>query len=474
MGKQILSKSADITGLEPDKNQRFDCTSCGIGKSARPHHPKVDQRAERVGACVMVDFWGPFRVPGLNGEKYLLNFIDSHSRFSYMIAVQSKTDFLKCFQQVVLYYKSLGHSISEIRADNDSVIKDRNVQLWANNNGIRFTWTPPYSHESNGVVERHWRTITEMAYTFLLSSGVSLKFWTYAALHSNYIRNRLPHKALGKNVTPYELMFSKRPDMRNVRIFGCTAYAHIDASLRKKLDDRALQCIYLGQDPFSSGFLLYSQNQNRVVSRGMVRFVEEYDRNGNLLVQSQAKDDCIELIRTQERMGVQDTVMESPDDVPNSVPNSVPEISAPQTIPFSESGLTGCSKCRYSLTGCKACNPNKYIQQQSVPIVPQNTPFPDPQNEPEPSFVPEPEPPEPKNLFNPADICCDKRKYSDIQDILDYYCIPETKTSDSNSWTVQVGVVKLKLLSGRIIWVTLKQVLGFEGIADTSDFPKSC
>jgi hypothetical protein len=36
-----------------------------------------------------------------------------------------------------------------------------------------------------------------------------------------------------------ELVTGERPDLSNLRVFGCPAHVHIDASLRKKFGDKA-------------------------------------------------------------------------------------------------------------------------------------------------------------------------------------------------------------------------------------------
>ena len=43
-----------------------------------------------------------------------------------------------------------------------------------------------------------------------------------------------------------ELVTGERPDLNTLRVFGCLAYVHIDASLRKKLGDKDWKGTFAG------------------------------------------------------------------------------------------------------------------------------------------------------------------------------------------------------------------------------------
>nr|GEW92370.1 zinc finger, CCHC-type [Tanacetum cinerariifolium] len=53
-------------------------------------------------------------------------------------------------------------------------------------------------------------------------------------------------KKLFSYKTPYEALYNRKPNLENLRIFGCTAYAKITIPHLKKLDDRTIPMIYLG------------------------------------------------------------------------------------------------------------------------------------------------------------------------------------------------------------------------------------
>nr|GFB98372.1 zinc finger, CCHC-type [Tanacetum cinerariifolium] len=105
--------------------------------------------------------------------------------------------------------------------------------------------TTPYSLQQNRVVERRNRTVLSTTRSMMKAMKLTLTFWTEAVRHAIYILNSVPTRAL-IDKTPYEALYNRKPNLENLRIFGCTAYAKITIPHLKKLDDRSIPLIYLG------------------------------------------------------------------------------------------------------------------------------------------------------------------------------------------------------------------------------------
>nr|GEV48098.1 zinc finger, CCHC-type [Tanacetum cinerariifolium] len=83
-----------------------------------------------------------------------------------------------------------------------------------------------------------------------------------AVRHAIYILNRVPTRAL-VDKTPYEALYNRKPNLENLRIFGCTAYAKITITHLQKLDDRSIHVIYLGVEEGSKAYRLYDPKGKR-------------------------------------------------------------------------------------------------------------------------------------------------------------------------------------------------------------------
>ena len=69
--------------------------------------------------------------------------------------------------------------------------------------GIIHEVTPPYSPQSNGVVERKNWILTDLVNAMLESAGMPYEWWGEAILTANFVLNRVVTKNR-EAVTPYE------------------------------------------------------------------------------------------------------------------------------------------------------------------------------------------------------------------------------------------------------------------------------
>jgi ATP-binding cassette subfamily B (MDR/TAP) protein 1 len=86
------------------------------------------------------------------------------------------------------------------------------------------------------------RTIISKARCMLSNAGLDRHFWAEAASTACYLINRSPSIAINKK-TPIEVWSGSPTNYLELRVFGCTVYAHVDNG---KLEPRAVKCIFLG------------------------------------------------------------------------------------------------------------------------------------------------------------------------------------------------------------------------------------
>jgi hypothetical protein len=59
--------------------------------------------------------------------------------------------------------------------------------------------------------------------------------WGEEEIMTIYVQNISPHRIL-KDMTPEESFSGKKPNVENLRIFGCPVYSHIPKDKRNKLE----------------------------------------------------------------------------------------------------------------------------------------------------------------------------------------------------------------------------------------------
>ena len=75
-------------------------------------------------------------------------------------------------------------------------------------------------------------------------------------------------------MTPYEGYRKKKPNVEHIRVFGCIAYAKVEAKLLRKLDDRTRMLVHLGTEPGSKAYRLFDPNTRKIIVNRDVVFDE--------------------------------------------------------------------------------------------------------------------------------------------------------------------------------------------------------
>ena len=88
-----------------------------------------------------------------------------------------------------------------------------------------------------------------------------------------YLRNRNPTTAL-KETTPYECLFKRKPDVANLKVFGCLSLVHIPDNQRKKLEAKSRKAIFVGYPDNVKGYKLYDPVSSKFIRSRDVVFLE--------------------------------------------------------------------------------------------------------------------------------------------------------------------------------------------------------
>ncbi|KAK3290020.1 hypothetical protein CYMTET_2561 [Cymbomonas tetramitiformis] len=288
-----------------------NCMACQVAAPKRPSQttdrgrvPKsvrkvVDKRevSVKMGQLTFTDHGGPF-VTSTKGYRGYTIHVDDFSDVCHFYVWKQKLEYVDALEDYRKMVRATGRVFLEeetrveqvvydldvlvLHSDNDSTIVSGKTKKYCEDNAIVQRTTSPYLHENNARAETMNKFLHTKARAMLATAGLPATMWPLAMRHAVYLINRLCKAGLGMQSSLQVL--NQKYDLSVLRVFGCRAYAFIDASLRSKLADRATPLIYVGHEERSTAYLLYSQDKEKVVRSGMVRFDERVDLYGKLVM----------------------------------------------------------------------------------------------------------------------------------------------------------------------------------------------
>ena len=108
----------------------------------------------------------------------------------------------------------------------------------------------------------------------LHQKSLPLEFWGEVVNTSVYILNRISSRTL-HGETPFTKWYGYKPDVSHFKEFGSVCYAHVPKQVRKKLDSKAHECLFLGFCPTSKAYRLWSIHKRKILHSRDVIFDEE-------------------------------------------------------------------------------------------------------------------------------------------------------------------------------------------------------
>jgi transposase InsO family protein len=251
--EDVVKLQTLVTGMAVTSGDTGKCNSCLTEKAKRAPIRKGQKvsRAEKPLDVVHSDVLGPMQTVSSDGYRYVVSFVDSFSRFVAVYFLKTKSATLDKVRQFVADYGTPRVLVT----DNGGEYASKEAAEFYATRGIRKEWTSPYTPEENGKAERLWSTLTDMTRCILKRAHMSNSFWVRGIATSAYTKNRCRHASIEQG-TPYEAFYGKKPDVSNLRVFGCKAYVYVQKEFRKKLDSRARCGVFVGYDECSQGYLV--------------------------------------------------------------------------------------------------------------------------------------------------------------------------------------------------------------------------
>ncbi|GJQ89290.1 putative ribonuclease H-like domain-containing protein [Tanacetum coccineum] len=144
-------------------------------------------------------------------KKYCLVVTDDYSRFTWVFFLTTKDETSEILKRFIKEIENLvDKKVKIIRSDNGTEFKNKVMDDFCREKGIKREYSVARTPQQNGVAERRNRTLIEAARTMLADSKLPTTFWAEAVSTACYVQNRVlvvkPH-----NKTPYELFRENKP-----------------------------------------------------------------------------------------------------------------------------------------------------------------------------------------------------------------------------------------------------------------------
>jgi transposase InsO family protein len=208
------------------------------------------------------------------GYKYVITFIDGKSRYTCTYLLKNKSGALTAYTQYTAWFERQSGRVHKIvRTDNGGEYTSKEFADLLSRAGTYHQTTIPHTPEQGGAYERWNLTSANKIRCALIESQLPASFWGELMMTATYLTNISPTASL-KNMTPFESFYGYKPDIRNLRTIGCTAYALNTSPNRKKLDQRAIRCILVGYLNTQKGWRLYNPDTKSFIHSRSVTFNE--------------------------------------------------------------------------------------------------------------------------------------------------------------------------------------------------------
>ena len=144
--------------------------------SKSPFTRHGDRVTELLG-LVHTNVYGPMTTQAKEGYSYFIIFIDDLSRFSYVYLMKHKSEAFDKFKEYQsMVEKQTGHSIKALRSDRGGEYLSSEFLNHLKDKGIISEWTPPYTLQLNGVIERRNCTLLNMVRSMMSFTVLSIFF----------------------------------------------------------------------------------------------------------------------------------------------------------------------------------------------------------------------------------------------------------------------------------------------------------
>nr|GEY09604.1 putative ribonuclease H-like domain-containing protein [Tanacetum cinerariifolium] len=260
------------------------CVACLKGKQHRASYKsKVLNPITKPLFMLHMDLFGPTFMNSLMRNKYCLVITDDYSKFTWVFFLVTKDETSEILKNFIKEIENLvDKKVKIIRCDNGTKFKNKVMDDFCREKGIKREYCVARTPQQNGVAKRRNRTLIEAARTMLADSKLPTTFWAEVVSTACYVQNRVlivkPH-----NKTPYELFRGFKPALSFMRLFRCHVAILNTLDNLGKFDGKSDEGFFVGHSFSSKAFRVYNTRTRKVEENLHIGFLENKpikERNG--------------------------------------------------------------------------------------------------------------------------------------------------------------------------------------------------
>lgn len=278
-----LVNGLNLHGTRPDD----PCQGCELAKGQQKPFKPENGRITLPGWTVSCDFWGPHKYATPKGACWAVVMSDEGSGFIWVYIVAHKSAVPDCLRETLTFCKRYQHKLQVFRTDYEAVLRGVDMEQIYRAEQIQHQHSAPYTPQQNGAAERAIRTVVTSARAMMLHADVDKRLWGDAMQTAAYVLNRTWRK--GRSATPFELFTGERPDVSNLRTFGCKAYVFLPKPLREsKMSANTKLMIFVGYPADAKAYRFWDPQAHKYFISTTAKFIE---RSANDIVSTSVGDE---------------------------------------------------------------------------------------------------------------------------------------------------------------------------------------
>ncbi|MBW0485135.1 hypothetical protein O181_024850 [Austropuccinia psidii MF-1] len=223
-------------------------------------------KAEAIGTARIIDRQG--KTWNLHNSLYVPALTTNLLSLTHLATSETRIKNSKGYHEPTMAGSTGPHEISKYHKAKNHLRRRRQIQeQLCLKSSIEHHFSPAYTPQHNGLLERGNRSVIEKARCLLIQSSLPLKFWGEAVSTAAFLCNLIPKQ--GNKTTPFENGYHQKPPLKHLRPFRCKAWIRIPPQLHThKLAPVSWEGIFLGYENNGSSYrILRNLDQAVVISR---------------------------------------------------------------------------------------------------------------------------------------------------------------------------------------------------------------